>query len=95
MFYAEFFNDVKKIVLLVEDDRLLVASAKSTVSDAQVEVELVLICLYRPLIVTMKKFESRNATIADASRALQGLMDTLRENDPAEFCYIWKGESRK
>ena len=35
MYYAEFFNYVKKIVLSFEDDRLLVASAKSAVSDGK------------------------------------------------------------
>ena len=39
----------------------------------------------------MKKFESRNATIADAFRALQGLMNILRENDPAEILLYMEG----
>ena len=95
MFYAEYFIDVQRTVLSFEDDRFLVASAKSAVSDARVQDELILICLYRPLVAMVKKFESKNATIVDAFRTLKNLMDTLRENDPAEILPYIEGRIQR
>ena len=85
LFYAEQYSEVKDIVLSFEDDGLIVSKAKSAISDADLQTELILVCEYRPLVELVLKMESQDFQISQAYSTISRFQENLKSLDPAGF----------
>ena len=83
LFYAEQYSEVKDIVLSFEDDGLIVSKAKSAISHADIQTELILVCEYRPLVELVLKTESQDFQISQAYSTTSRFQENLKSLDPA------------
>jgi len=83
LFYAEQYSEVKDIVLSFEDDGLIVSKAKSAISHADLQTELILVCEYRPLVELVLKMESQDFQKSQAYSTISRFQENLKSLDPA------------
>ena len=80
---SQWYSEVKDIVLSFEDDGLIVSKAKSAISHADLQTELILVCEYRPLVELVLKMESQDFQISQAYSTISRFQENLKSLDPA------------